>query len=350
MATFYIRYTRALTFENFYRVAIDLRESASAGVLSRTNSLNSPSKSRGAAPAARGEVAGGGEGGGRHSAGKVKGEVAKEGKGKMGKEVLELRREIEALKVARLRKRLLRKQRQQAQGGAYPETAGGSFGDGWRQHGLHGRDLSRQSSEGAGEKKRMEEEEIKAERDEEHKQAVSRREHADEHRVDRLAREAEEARRRRMHEEQSLEKRDLAEVAAGGSIEKALTKALAAKVALLDAIKAKSDEIARLHANALAAPVRETHRAREVRHSAQHRLTDQMRSDEILLRRLEGSQQRGVIPKSQALRQRAQLAEEEELSKLRNKRLALKHKLLLETIKRLKDKLDQRGVPDSVST
>jgi hypothetical protein len=153
-----------------------------------------------------------------------------------------------------------------------------------------------------------------------------------------------------MHEEQSLEKRDLAEVAAGGSIEKALTKALAAKVALLDAIKAKSDEIARLHANALAAPVRETHRAREVRHSAQHRLTDQMRSDEILLRRLEGSQQRGVIPKSQALRQRAQLAEEEELSKLRNKRLALKHKLLLETIKRLKDKLDQRGVPDSVST
>jgi hypothetical protein len=120
--------------------------------------------------------------------------------------------------------------------------------------------------------------------------------------------------------------------------------------ALLDAIKAKSDEIARLHANALAAPVRETHRAREVRHSAQHRLTDQMRSDEILLRRLEGSQQRGVIPKSQALRQRAQLAEEEELSKLRNKRLALKHKLLLETIKRLKDKLDQRGVPDSIST
>ena len=86
-------------------------------------------------------------------------------------------------------------------------------------------------------------------------------------------------RRRRMHQEQSLEKRDLAEVAAGESIEKALTKALVAKVALLDAIKGKSDEIARLHVNALAAPVRETHRAREVRHSAQHRLTDQMRSD-----------------------------------------------------------------------
>ena len=66
---------------------------------------------------------------------------------------------------------------------------------------------------------------------EEHKQAVTLREHADEHRVDRLAREAEEARRRRMHQEQSLEKRDLAEVAAGGSIEKALTEALSAKVA-----------------------------------------------------------------------------------------------------------------------
>ena len=82
-----------------------------------------------------------------------------------------------------------------------------------------------------------------------------------------------------MHQEQSLEKRDLVEVAAGESIEKALTKALVAKVALLDAIEAKSDEIARLHTNALAAPIRETHRAQEVRHSAQHRLTDQMRSD-----------------------------------------------------------------------
>ena len=36
-----------------------------------------------------------------------------------------------------------------------------------------------------------------------------------------------------------------------------------------------------------------------MRHAAQHRLTDQMRSDELLLKRLETSQQRGVLRKSQ---------------------------------------------------
>ena len=43
----------------------------------------------------------------------------------------------------------------------------------------------------------------------------------------------------------------------------------------------------------------ESRSAREVRHAAQHRLTDQMRSDELLLKRLETSQQRGVLRKSQ---------------------------------------------------
>ena len=139
----------------------------------------------------------------------------------------------------------------------------------------------------------------------------------------------------------------LAEVAEGASMEKALTKALAAKEALLRAIKDKSDEI---HARAMHARTTESQSQQQLRRTTQKRLTDQMRSDEMSLRKLQDSQQIGVLEQTRAVRRRARRAEALTLSRLRHKRLSLQHKLLQETISRLKSKLGARGVAASLAT
>ena len=132
-------------------------------------------------------------------------------------------------------------------------------------------------------------------------------------------------RQQRMRRENSLVDKDLAEVAEGASMEKALTKALAAKEALLRAIKDKSDEI---HARAMHARTTESQSQQQLRRTTQKRLTDQMRSDEMSLRKLQDSQQSGVLEQTRAVRRRARRAEALTLSRLRHKRLSLQHKLL----------------------
>ena len=269
--------------------------------------------------------------------------------GGVGQEELKLKREIEALKVARLRKRLLRQQRREAQGGSYPgqTTRGGYYGDGWRRS-----TGSRERQRGRGRQGRREGEKLAvdeeaARREEDRKEERLMRRHTEHIAERREIRAAIHKRQQRMRRENSLVDKDLAEVAEGASMEKALTKALAAKEALLRAIKDKSDEI---HARAMHARTTESQSQQQLRRTTQKRLTDQMRSDEMSLRKLQDSQQSGVLEQTRAVRRRARRAEALTLSRLRHKRLSLQHKLLQETISRLKSKLGARGVAASLAT
>jgi len=251
--------------------------------------------------------------------------------------------------VARLRHRLLEQQRQEAQGGSYPNTRGADADEasGWGTP-VRGASAVRgeEVRQAEAEKKKMAIEELRVRQAQQRKEHAWRREH-DEKVSERLeARGAIAARYQRLHRQSWMAQEDLEQVMAGGNVEKALTRALAAKEALLDAIKAKSDALARFHARTLHASL--SRRERLQGHARQHRMTDEMRSDEVALRNLEASQEGGVIRKVRAVRDKTHEAEQLSLSHLRNQRLTLQHKLLVERIQGLRAKLDGRGVAASL--